>query len=395
MGRQLLHRFPTVLSRPQTSTGLGGIENKPPSSITYRIINTMRQPVFWCGASGVVSTEPGQQMMAGDEAFVVEIEHVFQRDCRVDTRELLEPLGDRAQDDLRKSIAQEITQQEERRRTHQLRRFTYSIGITAKELTDLGGVVYLQDLDMVVGFDAHRHQFHHPYSQSGQRQRLDESLPQETGVQQRILVVDNTGYYHSLFVNTGQAVLECVATRDSSLTDGVYVTYRDGLNQTTTHRYQLEEAAESLGLYRSRADAEAFGKPEARFKDHVRQAEEHLTMKKQEVLQLKQEIEETKAVQERDKREWEERINTEKRKYDHEKETHERERQNWADRMEFLKQQRSYTREQETDERKERADDRKERADAWKSLVDVGKAGLGIVSICLSLFVLLQKNAKG
>lgn len=384
MGRPLQRHSPTIMARPQASTGVRGIGHLPPTTISFRYINTMRQGIFWADAMGVVTTEPGCQQMIGDEAFVIEVEYVFHRDALVDTRELLEPIGDKLHDSLREQIAKEIAQQETRRSNYEMRRFNYRVGITYQELMDLGGVVYLHDVDLVVGFDHYRTRYDHPHSHRGQRRRVEESLPVESGSTVRITIVDNTRAPYHLYHNTGQTVLECVAQADPSLSDGVYVTYRDGSReQPQVFRYTLEEATTAVGLYRSRVEAESYGSPDARFKEKLRESDHALTMQKQETLKIKQDMEEAKALYEQDKR-----------RHEQENERHARERERLLADMELVKQQREYSREYRNDERKEREQERKERTDAWKSLVDVGKASLGVVSVVLSLLVLLKKHEK-
>ena len=405
MGRQTNHRLPTIISRPHKSSGFRQPDREIPTSITWTIRNTMRRRVFWRNALGITNIEDTGVASTANEGIFVTIEYYFCRKSRTDARELLRDIDDRDYKDLRKDVYEQLERIEAARMPMtDDRRFTYTVGITARELEQAGGSLYLQDIDLVIGWEENINDIEHPYSTIGQFIRLNQSMSPDKGVQQRLLVVDNSGEDKYYYINTGQRVLMCKTIRDPSLQEGFYITYQDDQSgRAETILYNREEAHKELGIYASRHEAETMGSPEDRNKQALRDLEHQLAIEKQNTLRLKSDIETKKMQDDEMKREMEreearrEQVRqNEKLQIDHDRTMAQLKMEQLENELTQLRSQREkendyVTRESER-ERKEREAERKEKQDAFKAFVDVGKSVLSIVGIVLSLLTLYQKH---
>lgn len=386
MGRQLNHSYPTVLSdvttAPMTYRGVTRT-----SVVSYSITNCMRVPAFWRDSQGVLAIEPAANMMSGNEVFAVTIKYEINPGAAIDTRELLREIGDPSKHVERKQIHEVLTRLEAEANRGYAKTFSYTVGITYDELMAHGGVVYLNDVDLVVGLSEYA-DMTHPYSTQGQVERVSESLPIRGGAQQQILLVDNTGLHHTRWLNTGQRVMELKAQRDPSLNDGVYVTYTDGRNpKPTTVYYPLEKAEKELGVYLSFGEAKTYGSPDDQHKQNLKELEQQAQAEKAEAARLK-------AIYERESLEHKERVKQEEERLQREKELRDRDWQHQRDDMDRQRQRMQLEKERFTYEMEMSKFERKDASDGMKSALDIGKAIIGVVSLCLSLYLAIQKSTK-
>lgn len=389
MGKHLNHRYPAMMSTPKPSNGYISLRDNTHTSITYRIINTMGYEVFWRDSTGLIVTEAPNRALNGVPSLTIVVEYQFDISSAFDTRELLKSVGCENRDALHRNFAMQI---EEMSKTRSFRggvnMVTYEVGISEDTLNDCGGLIYLQDLDMVVGYEKRKHEAHHPFSHAGMIERMNSNLAIEEGTQQRIVYVDNSGIQSTRWMNTGQEVLQIKSISDPSLKNGVYVTYTvPDANDVTTHVYTVEEAEKKLGIYISRDEALAFGSPEHRKKEEVKDLEHRVSMEKQEMARLKAISDREKLEAEDQNRRLEQQIKDDERRYAREKDEHEHRYRLLREEMEFNRQRQQHDRDMTKNERKDQSD-------AWKSVVEVMKAAIAVVSMTLSLFILLQKNAK-
>jgi hypothetical protein len=394
MTRQLNHVFPTligdVVSGPKEFQG-----KRRTTSVNIQMTSTMRTPVFWRNALGIVVVEPPTAATTHEEMFYVTIEYDIDPGVNIDSRELIDELNLPEKHVERKRIYEILTRIEREPTWQRPRRFNYTIGISAEQLTQYGGVVYLNDVDLVIGFEQYREAALHPYSPAGQRQTIADQTPIINGVQQQYLFVDNSGINGVRWVNTGFGVFELRAHRDPAINDGVYVTYGDGrYAKPKTDFYPLEEAETALGLYLNKAQAESFGSPEERFKTQMKEIEQEITRDKMETTRLKQEAEREKSTLEeaRHRREHQVKEEDERRRRDQE----EREREDKRIRDDFDRQREKLKADRERfqfdmDMRKH---DRKDQSDVMKASIEIGKTLLGIISVSLSIYALVKKNQK-
>lgn len=421
MARQTNHQLPTVITKPLTTNGYGRGNNEPRTAITWTISSTMHVPVFWRNSLGVTAIESQRVLGTEKEALTITIEYYFNQNAAIDARELLRDLEDNDYSDLRKDVAAQVD-----RINHDVasinshRRFQYTVGISYEDLYDLGGSIYLQDVDLVVGFKSAMGQGSdiHPYSTIGKLDAVNKSLILERGTQQRILIVDNSGIEKTYYVNTGQAVLACRTIRDPSLLEGFYVTTRDASDRPPhTICYSYEEATKQLGIYTNRKDAEDMGSPEDRYKASVKELEREINIEKQESARLKAEQETQKALYDAKKSEYEERrLETERqlkeaerqREHDNKMRDYEMKRLNseiehaerrekaYLDELERTHKQKDIHRTEESKEleyeRKRIDAERKQRQEMWKGIVDVGKSLLAVFGVVVGFMTVYQKN---
>lgn len=418
MSRQTQHWLPTIIARPQQTDGHRHGLIEPKSAITWTISSTMRVPIFWRNGLGVTAIEAPRSMGAGDEVFSVTIEYYFNKSAALDARELLKDLEDNAYLDLRKEIAKQIEAiSNERVPMTANRRFSYTVGITYDELFNLGGSVYLQDIDLVVGFKSVMGEGNdiHPHGTIGIFEQVTNSLIEERGTQQRVMAIDNTGIQKTYYFNTGQAVLSCTTMRDPSLRDGFYVTYKDASGRPPhTICYSLEEARSQLGMYTNEKDAEEMGSPEDRYKVSVKELEREINIEKQEHARMKAEFETQKYQYEEKRQETERQLKEAERQREHDNKMRDYEMKRLQSEIDFAeKQANAYQQElQRTyklkddmrsdenkdvdSERKMRELERKERQEIFKTFVDVGKSILATVGVVFGFLSFYQKNvAKG
>lgn len=404
MSRQVDHLFATLTG--DVVTGPERLPDDLSIRSTYRlsVCNTMREVVMWRNALGMLVAEPPTLSSARPEGFYITIEYTFDRGVKIDARELLNELGLPDSHVERKQIYDALVSLERQPAWTNERKFSYTLGVSRDQLIQTGGIAYLSDVDLVIGFEAHQEFLIHPYSSTAQRRHMNETLPNFTGMQYRLALVDNAGVHGSRFINTGFGVYEISPMTDSQLRDGVYATTKPG--QTTeakTDFYTMDEADEALGLFRTRSEAETFGSPDTRFKAEMREIEQDLTREKADLARVKQEGEREKHRIEEERRTREEEFKREEEarrrrqeeidaqiKYENdqlerqrERMRVERERMEWEQKVHAERQKFEYDMAQR---------DRKDRSDNTKALWDTAKAVLGLVSVGLSVYALVKKN---
>lgn len=404
MGR-LNHLFPSLVSDVVPGPTTHNLNAKH-TCVQYRMHSTMRTPIFWRNALGVVVCEPSSVATTAEEFFYITVEYEFDNGVKIDARELLSELELPDNHVERKGIYDALNTLEREPTWYNQRKFSYTLGISRANLEKVGGVVYLNDVDLVVGLEKHRDVAVHPYSQPGQRQRLSESFIDEEGLTQRYLLIDNSGIYGQRWVNTGYSVFELKPVADPQLRDGVYVTTRNSIHtDPETVFYEYADAEEALGLYRNRPEAEAFGSPEAKFKAELKQAEQDLAREKMDLQRNKQEVDREQHELETERKRQDDHYKEEdarrKREQDQlesdikrHKEDMERQRDRLKmerDRIEFERQ--TYS-ERQKFEYETASRDRKDQTDQWKSTVEIGKLFISVVGVGLGLAALIVKRQK-
>lgn len=396
MSRQLNHLFASL-----TSDVVPGPPKQQGRRLrsTYRIeiTNTMRVPVFWRNALGLVVSESSTPSTTAEERFYITIVYEFDPGVKIDARELLNELDIPENHSEREGIVSALHHLETEPQWQHQRTFSYTLGISREDLENAGGVAYLNDVDLVVGFEQHREAVLHPYSPPGLRKQLSEVLDPDQGFQQRYLLVDNAGILGSWWVNTGYDVFELRPVADPRYQDGVYVTvYHPRQEAPKTTYHELEDAQKVLGLYSNRAEAEAFGSPESRFKAELKETEQQIARDKVELSRQRQEMEREKHDREAERRREDDRRAAEQAEQEataqREKDANERERDRLKlerERMEF---ERQTFKEKQKFEYDMRSQDRKDQSDQTKALLDMAKLILAITSTGLSLYAVIKKN---
>jgi len=396
--RQLQHLFASLTSEvvPGPTKQQG---RHTCSAFRMEIRNTMRVPLFWRNALGMVVHEPPSASTTAGEYFYIMIEYEFDPGVKIDARELLNELDLPENHTERKQIYEALQSLEREPQWHHQRKFTYTLGIDRERLEAAGGVAYLNDVDLVVGFAKHASDATHPYSPPGQRERMSNAVDPAEGFQQRMVLVDNAGVNGPRWINTGFGVYEVTPVEDPSLQDGFYLTvfhHRSGEPSTEHHTYVVAE--KTFGLYRSRAEAEAFGSPEERFKAELKETEQQIARDKVALAREKQQVDRERHEMEREKRTEEDRREREKTEHEaqlaRERDQLDRERE----RMKFEKERMEYERQTFSERQKfeydMRSRDRKDHSEQTKALLDMAKIMLGLVTTGLSLYAVIKKNSN-
>lgn len=391
MSRDIQHVFPVMVSEVVPGpdmTQLGRGRNR--TSIEMRVINTMREPVFWRNALGMVVKEPSEINPKEEEALYIVIEYHFDSGVKIDPQDMLTEARFRNIKVERERVYEALKTLEQSPRHYKERSFHYTLALTRDELEAQGGVVYLQDVDMVVGFQTHVDTAQHPHTTQGHYQQLNDTLKNEPGIHQRFLLNDNGGRIGSRYINTGYDVFELKPSNDPQLRDGVYVTVKhNGNPEPISLFYSIEEADKALGLYVNRAEAETFGAPEARFKADLKEREQDIEREKLNLRDRRNSMDEEQKEQERRHKQQEEELRQRKARFEEEQRQRQREQERQKEQFEH---ERKMHEERARFEYDMRSRDRKDNSDALKAAVDIGKAILSVVSLLLSAYTLMKKN---
>lgn len=422
MGR-MNHIFPSLINEVVPGPSKNSLPSKGVSSVRYEIRSTMRTGIFWRNALGLMVSEPAALSTTAPEYIYITIEYEFDSGVRIDARELLSEKVNDTNHAEYQGVVKALTELESNPTWNNHRKFSYTVGISREALDSVGGVAYLNDVDMVVGLDEHRESIH-PYSAPGQRQQISDILTEEDGCIQRYLVVDNSSIYGTRWVNTGVRLFELRPMQIPHLDDGVYVTTSTGLSgETKTEFYKHTDADKALGLYRNRAEAETYGAPEARFKAELKERENELAIQKLSLAQEKQDMDSERQSREehyknedlRRKREKEdmdadrtrreEEYKNEDLRRKREKEDMEVRAHRHKEDMERQRERLNMERERIEFDRKTQGDHRKfeyeqlnhgrrEQTDALKYSVEIAKMLLSMAGVGLGIAALVVKKAK-
>lgn len=342
--------------------------------------------------------EPTALTATNEEGIYFTIEYEFDSGVKIDSRDILDSLEPHVNAKEHKAIVDALNRLEHTPVWNNDRAFSYTLAITREELDKAGGVAYLSDVDIVVGYKEHQEVACHPYSQQGQIDRMNESLDHREGLHQRIIVVDSAAMFGPRWVNTGQGIYEVQPIQDGTRQDGVYVTSYSGRHkEPKTEFYTHDEAEDALGLYISRAQAEAYGSPEKRWKSELQERERALQEEKVNFTEAKQRYDREKSELERERASREEYYRDEEARRKREQaDLDERSRQQNAEvdrQREALRLERERIMSQQKFDQELFTRDRKDQSERLKAMLDAGKALLGIVSVGLSIYALAQKNA--
>jgi len=158
--------------------------------------------------------------------------------------------------------------------------------------------IYISSLDVVLVVDSIKRGFAHPFSAHGEA-----FLSYENFVREQVLsgafieLVDNETRISRRFIAMGRQILEIIPKRDPKRETGVYWSTAQHQGRDKIHvapvYMTIEQAEETIGLCRTREEAEGAGDAAARFKAEMvaaqttlAQREFDLTTKKQELAEV-------------------------------------------------------------------------------------------------------------
>lgn len=415
MSRDIKHLVPSQLA--DNLKQFQGVIRPGSSSYRLEFINGISERLFWRTSTGVTVIEP-EGSPSTEEYFYIQVEYEFDIGHRFDVRELVQSLTLPKTDPVYKEILDKIKYLEQNPGYTAHRKFSYTLGVSRDDLLNAGGAVYLKDLDIVVGLDRYRDDILHPYSSGGLARAIaNQVVDKQEGLTYNFVFVDNTLTRGSLWLNTWFDVLEIKTTSNPQLVDGIYVTRKQmGKRDPEVVHYPLEVVQEKLGLFPSRSEAEAFGRPDAMAKADALKREQELAEFKHAVQMEKVQLDREKEALDREKEMRKERIKEEdaKRERDRKDDEARRERER-KEHDEFMKREREQIdlqRERlkhewqyremnfkfDADSEKRSHDTesliRKERSEYFKGMIDVAKGALGLVTVGLSIYAALQKTKK-
>lgn len=413
MARELKHLFGSVRTCP-VEAPRGGISTA--TSVRYEFVSTMRKKMFWRDSRGVVLVECNSVTTTPDEGFYINVEYELTSGSELDPRELLASMELPDSSPIRKELLKRINELSNDQTWRAQRYLKFTMGISAKELDAAGGVVYLRDFDLIVGYDHLREQAMHPFTQPARLESMRQQLDANTmGINLRIIYIDNTHKQHPVWYNHGMGAVEIKPETDPQLEDGFYVFYRRKEGDEFQYRYfSIEEAKKQLGLYINEIEALNFGNPKAVYEAQIRDQEHQLVMLKQENVQIEQRNKQWKLEmeQERDALRYEREQQTEELRLQRERDDERRKRQTqeweeeqrrqqhqfdmqkegWRIERERYENQRNDWRSQRDYEYEMRKSDRKDQADAYKTTMEIIKVVLSLVGPAIALYAAMNKG---
>jgi hypothetical protein len=331
------------------------------------------------------------------------VEYELQTSVTLDTHELFATFNLPDNSPLRKELYQRITDLNNQVSWNANRRFRYTVAVTADQIDAAGGVVYLRDFDLVVGYDHVREQALHPFSQEGQLEKMKKQINYgNEGANIRFVLIDNTGRVEPVWYNNGIVVVELKPQRDSQLEDGLYVFFQRAEGEETEIEFlPLADAMAKYHLFNTRAEAINLGKLEKILERIKIENEAELLEMKQELARIEIEQKREKAELDREKaRLTAEREEDERRRRDEQQETDARERRFQEDHQRQMTQikmerdriewERSQWSERQRFDMDMRTRTQRDNNESVKNLFEVLKLAVGLIGPLVSAYVLIK-----
>lgn len=258
------------------------------SPVDYKVsyINNLHEDVVIGWRSGLKFTfEPERNMTSN--VLVIRTEITASRKVKKDLERILSVVGDSATNEL-KAIRQAYTGQVQDLGYNQVK-LVLDYTIAYEDLKKHGGTVYYHETDTVVSLSSATRDPVHPHSDTGRR------IAAVSGVKSKhdcgsfyydIKIVQNDESGCSRFLNFASEIYKIDSHKDPDKRDGVYVvavTPRSNHNEThkdTVNYLSLEQAEQTMGLYRTYEDALTLGDPEAARKKELTRLEHELAVLK-------------------------------------------------------------------------------------------------------------------
>lgn len=407
--RKINHRFPLVCTPPRLGDGLvNGSQSQ--SSYKVTIWSTARETLFWKNALGMSTHMQPELYGTYTDGVHVRIQYSFGPLAVVNPEGLLNEIDrtrhfrDNASNKKLKSDIQAVlntifvigdqgkqggyktkpTMSYPRVRDYSS--FEYELFIPTEELLENGGVIYLGDLDVIVGLAELEAKVPHPYSREGIAAQLLDIECRENEVTTQYYFVDNQNRMGPVWFHDGLEVRKLIPTQDPTMESGVYRTVRDGgVSPSKNSTKHYTDISPSNGFYATRMEAETLGSPDEVMKrqDRINELElkDQIKKKERDELEIKLQFEQEKRDWEKERRVLEdERREAEYREKIKDREDKERER-------EFRERMREKDEQIKEQERKYRLlmMERDERNRRWRSILDVPKTVKEVITGAVAL----------
>lgn len=200
-----------------------------------------------------------------------------QREVNFDARDLLDGHGDPL-DDESKLLEDALVDLEPANRMSPMVPHSGAIkyALSKQELDRNGGQVYLHNLDIVVSIYKLENVSAHPGTLSAQKNKFlndDPILSALKGFSFSIEIVDRAKRFGERYLNLQNIVYRIPITRDAGKNDGLYIRHSGessgseiGMEIPEAQYFSFEEAEKLPWLYRTHADAQTLGDPQAQAK---------------------------------------------------------------------------------------------------------------------------------
>ena len=232
------------------------------------ITSNIRSPMFWVDGNGIMSLHHGVLGRNQSEYISIKVRYFMDSSINMDAGDFMD---DSINDVTNKRIIElkkTLEQIGNRPRRHQgIQPLEFEYILTLEEIKSAGGVLYLTNLNLMVGLGDLYNKYKHPRSTESMLDTVTESISENDGTVQKFLFVDNGQIHGTLWHNTGYAVYAVKPQIRPSLDDGIYVVVSVDGHEQYTKRYFIDQVESELGLFMSKGEALARGDPDKRLKD--------------------------------------------------------------------------------------------------------------------------------
>jgi len=274
------HELPNHYVLPVLSNG----QTHPSSPVEYRVTykNTLHQPITVGWRNGLkfaINPEPTTDV----PVFKVRIDIYVNGTARNDFLTVLNSMDIEKNDELK--IIKDGLSFQIRDNFYNGAHLTIEYPINLNELENLGGSVYLNEIDCVISTKTVLDCPTHPYSQEGLEQNLLVVNTSGKGFGYAIDIVDTVGKYGDRYINVQGKVYRVVAKPDTARRDGIYITANasvDNINSPThpvVEYYSFSQSSE-IGLFKTIEEAGSLGDAVAAQKKQLLELEHELTLLK-------------------------------------------------------------------------------------------------------------------
>ncbi|QVD49356.1 hypothetical protein LUCX_286 [Xanthomonas phage vB_XciM_LucasX] len=276
----------------------GEILDPRSAELGFQFINHLHRPVTVVTRTGfrIVIPHSGpprfqtlkdKRRVPGDPYFIIRTRLTAQPEVILDTSELSNDAGHQSTIESQ-AYLNSVVIMENARRLGPSHTACVEYRIPAEDFDSNGGVLHLQNIDLLVSILDQATTPPHPYSLLGVRNRDADEFQQEqekVGVFYGVYIRDKDGGFGQRYLNiNGEVFGVPVRNEPSDERDGVYRVCNGKANSGYIHRrtiveyYNFEEADEKLGLYQTYRDAFALGNPQEKSKRDYEERSQQLKL---------------------------------------------------------------------------------------------------------------------
>jgi len=300
--------FRAMLAPGKNSTREYGIGSHPAVEIRHSYVNNMPVDVVVGWRNGLKCRVPSVPIRTG-QTFIVRYELIVQPSSRRELEKLIWLINSQDSEELIK--IREVFEVAISQNSYGGAHVHLDYHLTYEQLKQMGGTIYLHELDTIVSIVSFDEVPTHPYSERARVDRVvtELSMVDQTGFVFSIDIVDNFSRIGDRFAYVFNAVRRISPRKCHHRKDGVYVTMStpstlgDGERETQVSYHTFEQMESELGLYDTFEKAASSG-------DLANTRKEELLQREHEISLLRLDLQSDKQQHEREMLELESKLKT-------------------------------------------------------------------------------------